>query len=327
MRRLADQNWSQEQELVCKDVWIKELEEEMLAVKAGLEDQRVNHCSLDIAVVEVQERVKDLESRVEWINKLHNCHSKSLDNFSIHIDNTEETLKEFEGNWWKYDGDQWWNIMMMHLGSQRHYVLGRKLEIVTTQISDVEETLMREIHCLHCPRGDGESIGNLHRDPSGWAPCYQSEYHLTEADAKDCVREEEAEVSRRMWGFEEETKEVPIVVGSPSSVISQEVSLCPVLPLDLDSGESEAVGSPASTIATSIPDENVVPHPVVHGTIHTSFNGRHHPYPTPPPATSSWDTAHHAPTGLIRYYVERPVTFPGWGTITEQVVPAQPLLG
>ena len=63
VRRLADQNWSQGQELVRKDVHIKELETEMLAVKAGLEDQRVNHCALDIAIVEVQERVKDLESR------------------------------------------------------------------------------------------------------------------------------------------------------------------------------------------------------------------------------------------------------------------------
>ena len=79
----------------------------MLAVKAGLKDQRVNHCSLDIAVIEVQEQVKDLESRVKWINKLHNCHSKTLDDFSIHIDNAKETLEEFEGNWWKYDGDQW----------------------------------------------------------------------------------------------------------------------------------------------------------------------------------------------------------------------------
>ena len=98
VRRLADQNWLQGQELACKDARIKELKEEMLAVKAGLEDQRVNHCSLDIAIVEVQERVKDLESCAEWINKLHNCHSETLDNFSIHIDNTKETLEEFEGN-------------------------------------------------------------------------------------------------------------------------------------------------------------------------------------------------------------------------------------
>ena len=128
-------------------------------------------------------------------------------------------------------------------------------------------------------------------------------------------------------GFDEETKEVPIVVGSPSSIISQEAGLRPVSPLDLDSGESEAPGSPVSTIATSVPDENFVPLPVVHGVVHASFNGRHHPYPTPPPATSEWDTAHHAPMGLIRYYVERPVTFPGWGIVAEQVLPTQPLSG
>ena len=52
---LADQNWSQGQELARKDVWIKELEEEMLSVKARLEDQRVNHCALDITIVEIQE--------------------------------------------------------------------------------------------------------------------------------------------------------------------------------------------------------------------------------------------------------------------------------
>ena len=97
VRRLANQNWLQGQELARKDVWIKELEEEMLAVKARLKDQRVNHCALDITVVEVQEQVKDLESCVEWINKLHNCHSETLDDFSVHIDNTEETLEEFEG--------------------------------------------------------------------------------------------------------------------------------------------------------------------------------------------------------------------------------------
>ena len=130
-----------------------------------------------------------------------------------------------------------------------------------------------------------------------------------------------------MWGFDEETEEVPIVVGSPSSIILQEVGLRPVSPLDLDSGESEAPGSPVSTIATSIPDENVVPLPVVRGVVRTSFNGRHHPYPTPPPATSSWDTAHRAPTGLIRYYVKRPATFPGWRTVAEQVIPTQPLSG
>ena len=85
VRRLADKNWPQGQELTCKDVRIKELKEEMLAVKAGLEDQRVNHCALNITIIEVQERVKDLESHVEWINKLHNCHSETLDNFSIRI--------------------------------------------------------------------------------------------------------------------------------------------------------------------------------------------------------------------------------------------------
>ena len=36
--RLANQNWSQGQDLACKDQRIKELEE-MLSVKAGLEDQ------------------------------------------------------------------------------------------------------------------------------------------------------------------------------------------------------------------------------------------------------------------------------------------------
>ena len=327
VHRLANQNWSQGQELACKDVRIKELEEEMLAVKAGLKDQRVNHCSLDIVVIEVQERVKDLESHVEWINKLHNCHSETLDDFSICIDNTEETLEEFEGNWWKYDGDQRWNVMMMHLGSQRRYVTDRKLEIVATQISDVKETLMREIHCSHCPHGDGESIGDIHRGPSGWAPCYQSKYRLSEVNGENAIREDEAEVSQRMWGFDEETEEVPIVVGSPSSIISQEVGLRLVSPLDLDSGESETPGSPVSTIATLVPDKNVVPLPVVRGVVRTPFNGRHHPYPTPPPASSEWDTAHHAPTGLIHYYVERPAVSPGWGTVTEQVVPAQPILG
>ena len=217
--------------------------------------------------------------------------------------------------------------MMMHLGSQRRYITDRKLEIVVTQISNGEETLMREIHCSHCPCGDGESIGNIHRGPSGWAPRYQSEYRLSEVNSENAIREDEAEVSRRMWGFDEETEEVPIVIGSPSSIISQEVGLRPVSPLELDSGESEAPRSPVSTIATSVPDKNVVPLPVVCGVVCTFFNGRHHPYPTLPPATSDWDTAHRALTGLIHYYVKRPVTFPGWGLVMEQVFPAQPLSG
>ena len=186
---------------------------------------------------------------------------------------------------------------------------------------------MREIHCLHCPHGDRESIGDLPCEPSEWAPQYQSEFCLLESDTEDCVREDEAEVSRRMWGFKEETKEVPIVVGLPSSIISQEVGLHPVSPLDLDLGELEAIGSPASTLATSVPDENIVPLPVVRGVVRTSFNRRHHPYPTPPPATSKWDTAHCTLLGIIRYYVERPATFPGWGLVTEQIIPVQPLLG
>ena len=67
-------------------------------MKAGLKDQRVNHCALDITVVEVQERVKDLESHIEWINNLHNTHSALLDDFSICINNAEEMLEKFEGN-------------------------------------------------------------------------------------------------------------------------------------------------------------------------------------------------------------------------------------
>ena len=140
-----------------------------------------------------------------------------MDNFSICLDNAEETLEEFEGNWRKYDGDQKWNVMMMHLGSQHHYVLECKLEIVAIQISDVKETLMREIHCLHCPCRDGESISNIPHNPSGWAPQYQSKYRLSEEDAEDCVRRDKAKVSLRMWGFEEETEEVPVVVSLPSS--------------------------------------------------------------------------------------------------------------
>ena len=144
---------------------------------------------------------------------------------------------------------------------------------------------------------------------------------------EDCVRRDKAKVSLRMWGFEEEIEEVPVVVSSPSFFILQEVRLHPVSPLDLDSGESEAIGSPVSTVATSVPDVNIIPLSVVHGAIRTSFNRRHHPYLTPPPASSKWTLAHRALTGLIRYYVKRPVTFPGWGTVTEQVVPTQPLLG
>ena len=65
---------------------------------------------------------------------------------------------------------------------------------------------------------------------------------------------------------------VPIIIGSPASIISQEGSLHPVSLLDLDSGESEIVGSLESTQATSVPDENVVPLPVVCGVIWSSFN-------------------------------------------------------
>ena len=251
----------------------------------------------------------------------HNTHSESMDDFSICLNNAKETLEEFEGNWRKYDRDQKWNVMMMHLNSQCHYVLQHKLEIMAIQVSDVEETLMREIHCSHCPHGDGESISNIPCNPSGWAPRYQSEYRLLEEDTEDCVRRDKAKASLRMWGFEEETEEVPIVVRLPASTISQEVGLCSVSPLDLDLGELEAIGSPVFTSATSVLDENIIPLPVVHGVICTSFNGRHHPYPTPPPATSDWTLAYHAPTGLICYYVERPAAFPGWGTVVEQIVP------
>ena len=208
--RLADQNWSQGQELARKDVHIKELKEEMLVVKAGLEDQRVNHCALDISVVEVQERVKDLESHIKWINKLHNCCSETLEDFSIHINNAEETLKEFEKNWRKYDGDQKWNVMMMHLGSQRHYITDCKLEIVATQISDIKETLMREIHCSHCPHGDGESIGNIHRGPSGWAPCYQSEYRLSKVNAEITIREVRAKCHKECGALTKKLRRFPL---------------------------------------------------------------------------------------------------------------------
>ena len=179
---LADQNWSQGQDLARKDQRIKELKEEMLAVKVGLEDQRVNHCDLNITVVEVQEWVKDLESCIEWINKLHNTHSKSLDNFSICLDNAEETLEEFKGNWRKYDQDQKWNGMMTHLNSQRHYILQRKLDIVSIQVEDIEEALMREIHCSHCLCGSREPIGSPPHEPSGWNPWYQSDYWVSEID-------------------------------------------------------------------------------------------------------------------------------------------------
>ena len=154
---------------------------------------------------------------------------------------------------------------------------------------------MREIHCSHCLCGSGEPIGSLPCEPSRWEPQYQSNYRLLEIDVEDCVREDKAEVSQRMWGFEDETEEVPIVIGSPASVISQEVDLHPVSPLDLDSGESEAVGNPASTLATSILDKNIIPLPVERGAIHTSFSGRHHPYSSLPPATFEWTSAHCTP--------------------------------
>ena len=248
-----------------------------MAVKAGLEDHCVNHYALDIIVIKVQEQVKDLESWVKWINNLYNTHSASLDNFSICINNTKETLEEFEGNWRKYDQDQKWNILMAHLNCQCRYILQRKLDMVETKVSNIEETLMREIHCLQSLCGDGETIGNLPYDPSGWEPCYQSDYHLSEVDVEDCIREDEAEVLWRIWVFEEETKEVPIIIRSLASIISQENGLRLVSSLDLDSGESEIAGSPVSTLATSVPDKNIIPLPVVHGVICTSFNGRHHP--------------------------------------------------
>ena len=216
---------------------------------------------------------------------------------------------------------------MANLNSQHHYMLQHKLDIVAMQVEDVKETLMKEIHCSHCLCRSGEPISGLPCEPSGWAPQYQSNYHLSEINAEDCVREDKAEVSQRMWGFEDETEEVPIIMGSPASIISQEAGLHPVSPLDLGLGELEAVRSLVSTLATSVPDEHIIPLPVLCGVIHTSFNGRHHPYPTLPPATSKWTSAHHALTVLICYYVERPVTFPGWGTVVEQVVPMQPLLG
>ena len=291
-RCLSDQNWSQGQVITRKDQRIKELKEEMLAVKASIEDQQVNHCSLNITVVDLQGRVGDLENRIEWINGLHNEHSTSLDDFSVRLDNTKETLEEFEGNWKKYNQDQKWNILMAHINSQHRYVLQRKLDMVELKVSNVEELLMREIHCSHCPSGDGETIGNIPCEVSGWEPQYQPDFHLSEYDVEDCIREDEAETSWRMWGEEEEIEEEPIVIGTPISIISQEGILRPILPLDMDLGEPEVIGSPESTQATSVPDKKVVPLPVVRGVVQSSHGQRYSPYATPPSASSTWTSAH-----------------------------------
>jgi hypothetical protein len=321
VRRLSDQSWSQGQTIARQDQRIKELEGEVLSLKAGAEDQRVNHCALDVAVIGVQERVKDLEKRCDWIQGLHDDHDASLEDFSVRLDNAEEVLEKQEEDWKKYDRDQKWNIIMAQSGSQRHHFLRRKVEQLAFSVSDVEETLMREIHCSHCLCGDGETIGNLPRDVSGWEPRYQSEIRISDDEIADCVRADEAIVAREMWDGDIDDME-PIEFRSPDSLISQEDLLRPITPLELD-----GPGSPESTQATSVPDENVVPLPVVRGVARSARRQRHSPYPTPPPASSSWSSAYRAPSGVIDYYVERPARFPGWGIVEEQVFPSHPILG
>ena len=90
-------------------------QEETKALKTLLKEQCVLHTGLDVTVLDLQEKAKDLSSRANWVSSFQVACSKTLESYSIYLNHIETVLKKNKEDWKKYDKDQSRNVAMAHL--------------------------------------------------------------------------------------------------------------------------------------------------------------------------------------------------------------------
>ena len=218
----------------------------------------------------------------------------------------------------RYNEDQKWNVAMAHLQSQCCQTFQQFLEQMWVKVGDMEDELQRESHCYRCPCQDGEkTLQDVPCGPSGWEPWVQDEVIMSSQDLVDAIHVDEAIMAHCLWGDEDEM-ELPIALTNPILISEYDVPY-PASPSS--DGESEVSEvRPTSTAATLVPDENIIPLPVVHGVPQSSPLLCHLPYPAFLPAPPCGVLHSVLPT-VLSVTISRDVWYPGWGMFEEQVVP------
>jgi len=64
--------------------------------KELLKESHVNHTALDVEVIGLQERVKELELEAKWAKGISDMHSKSFDSFRAQVKELEKFVEEQE---------------------------------------------------------------------------------------------------------------------------------------------------------------------------------------------------------------------------------------
>ena len=137
---LVNQNWLLGHTVERLERRVDELEKESLSTKDTIDKLRVDLCELDIHVVEIQEKLKDVESK-NGLTEMHiHAHNNSLDDFSQRLDIAEETLERCGECWDRYERDQRWNTIMCHAISQRTQAHREHLHLLNIQMEIVEDT-------------------------------------------------------------------------------------------------------------------------------------------------------------------------------------------
>jgi len=96
MAKLIDCNWSQDKKLDDALACVWELEGQVKMTKELLKESHINHTALDVEVIGLQERVKELESKVKWLKGFSDMHSESFNSFGAQVEKVEEFVEEQE---------------------------------------------------------------------------------------------------------------------------------------------------------------------------------------------------------------------------------------
>ena len=313
VRCLANQNWSLGRTVERLERRVDELEKESLSAKDTIDKLHFDLCKLNIHVIKVQEKLKDVESK-NGLTEMHiHAHNDSLDDFSQRLDVAEETLERCGACWDSYDRDQRWNTILCHSISQQVRAHREHLRILDIQTEIIEDYLRLESHCSHCPRPDGVETRELERRPSGYSRRDLGNWRLSEEEMEAQIREDEEFVRREMGELEGEG-EIPYYQAPPASVspVEDEGLLRPITP-STSGSESDNSSRPSLESVTTADPENAVAIPVVRGSLRSGR--RYSPYGSPPASSSSRIVRPNHEHRLV----ERLATYPGWGLVTEFV--------
>lgn len=244
-----------------QDKRIRDLEEDNRFLKTSYDELSVSVNNADCNSIALEARVKDLEGKWGWLNSELEEQGRAFEGLDVRMERLEESQQSASLSLSK--------LHQSHKDVRNGVwdVLGRferEQEDLGMRVWEVEQYLMREIHCSHC--WDLEPINESRM--SGWRP------RRMRTPGPEGEESESGSGSEVIGG--------PILPGTPHvGVLGLEYAS------ESESSESSGPSVIPNTSRATSPDENVVPLPVVRGVIRSPVRDLMSPFYLPPASSTS----------------------------------------